>query len=331
MPNTDRKLRVFLCHASQDKPVVRELYQRLLAEGWIEPWLDEEKLLPGQDWDMEIEKAVEAADAVIVCLSSNSVTKEGYVQRELRFVLDIADYKPEETVFVIPVRLDDCPAPRRLRRMHYVDYFPNERQEKAYNRLRDSLEFRAKALKVVQIKQASPWTNLVSENREFYSNTSGRISAENSHIPKVFISYSHIDEKHMRRLVSMLRPFEKQKAFEIWNDREITAGDEWYQDIQNAINSCEIALLLISIDFLNSRFIQEEELSRLLQLRKEKGLRIVPIIIRDCPWTSVPILKDLQALPKDGKPVINFTGTNQPDRIWAEIALTIERLAEYSG
>ena len=37
----DRKLRVFLCHASQDKPVVRELYQRLLAEGWIDPWMDE--------------------------------------------------------------------------------------------------------------------------------------------------------------------------------------------------------------------------------------------------------------------------------------------------
>jgi hypothetical protein len=65
-----RKLRVFLCHASQDKPIVRELYQRLLAEGWIDPWLDEEKLIPGQDWDMEIEKALETADAVILCLSN---------------------------------------------------------------------------------------------------------------------------------------------------------------------------------------------------------------------------------------------------------------------
>ena len=43
MLTIDRKLRVFLCHASQDKPVVRELYQRLLAESWIDPWLDEEK------------------------------------------------------------------------------------------------------------------------------------------------------------------------------------------------------------------------------------------------------------------------------------------------
>jgi hypothetical protein len=46
MPTTDRKHRVFLCHSKDDKVVVRELYQRLNAEGWIDPWLDEEKLLP---------------------------------------------------------------------------------------------------------------------------------------------------------------------------------------------------------------------------------------------------------------------------------------------
>ena len=71
MPTEKRLLKVFLCHASQDKPVVRELYQRLLAEGWIDPWLDKEKLLPGQEWELEIEKSVEAADVVIVCLSKS--------------------------------------------------------------------------------------------------------------------------------------------------------------------------------------------------------------------------------------------------------------------
>ncbi|NOH04111.1 MAG: toll/interleukin-1 receptor domain-containing protein [Chloroflexi bacterium] len=137
-----RKLRVFLCHASQDKPIVRELYQRLSAEGWLDPWLDEEKLLPGQDWDMEIEKAVEAADAVIVCLSNRSVTKEGYIQRELKFVLDIALEKPEGTIFVVPLRLDDCMLPRRLRAWHYVDYFPVEQRKRAYPRLLQSLNAR---------------------------------------------------------------------------------------------------------------------------------------------------------------------------------------------
>jgi len=144
---TDRKLRVFLCHASQDKPIVRELYQRLLAEGWIDPWLDEEKLLPGQDWSMEIEKAVEAADSVIVCLSDNSVTKEGYVQRELKYILDIALEKPEGTIFIIPLRLDSCQVPRRIRGWQWVDLFPKENWEVGYLKIIKSLENRILNLK----------------------------------------------------------------------------------------------------------------------------------------------------------------------------------------
>jgi formylglycine-generating enzyme required for sulfatase activity len=148
MNSVDRKLRVFLCHASHDKPVVRELYQRLLSEGWIDPWLDEEKLLPGQDWDIEIEKAVEVADVVIVCLSENSVTKEGYVQREIKRALDKSDEKPEGIVYIIPFRLNDCEVPRRLSRWHWIDYFPLGKQPKLYANLLKSLRVRAKSLEI---------------------------------------------------------------------------------------------------------------------------------------------------------------------------------------
>jgi formylglycine-generating enzyme required for sulfatase activity len=140
-----RPLRVFLCHSSNDKPTVRELYQKLRAETWIQPWLDEEELYPGQDWNMEIEKAVEAADAIIVCLSKGSITKEGYIQRELRIVLDFADYKPEGTLYIIPVRLEECEPPRRLRAWQYADYFEGQRG-RAFQRLLVSLKRRADAL-----------------------------------------------------------------------------------------------------------------------------------------------------------------------------------------
>ncbi len=139
-------LKVFLCHSSQDKPAVRELCQRLRAEGWIDPWLDEEKLLPGQDWDLQIEKAVEAADAVIVFMSNRSVNKEGYVQAEVRMILRMAMQKPEEAIFIIPLRLDDCPVPFRLRSWQYVDYFPKGRKAVTYQRLLESLRLRARAL-----------------------------------------------------------------------------------------------------------------------------------------------------------------------------------------
>lgn len=141
-----RKLRVFLCHASQDKPIVRELYKRLLAEDWIDPWLDEEKLLPGQDWNLEIEKAVETSDAVLVCVSSTSVAKEGYVQRELRQVLDIALDKLDGAIFVIPIRLDDCELPRKLRDRHFLDYFPPTNQASAFDKLKASLKIRKDGL-----------------------------------------------------------------------------------------------------------------------------------------------------------------------------------------
>ena len=141
-----RKLKVFLCHASQDKPVVRELYQRLFVEKWIDPWLDEENLLPGQDWNLEIEKAVESSDAVIVCLSSVSVDKEGYVQKELRKVLDLALEKLEGAVFILPVRLDDCGFPRQLKDKQFLDYFPVANRDSAFEKLKTGLKLRKDSL-----------------------------------------------------------------------------------------------------------------------------------------------------------------------------------------
>ncbi len=141
MPESKRPLRVFLCHASQDKPVVRELSQRLASEGWIDPWLDEKKLLPGQDWRLKIEEAVEISDIVIICLSSNSVSKEGFVQKELRYAREIALEKPEETIFLIPLRLDECDVPRGLRFYQWADYF-GEKKEETYSALIESLKLR---------------------------------------------------------------------------------------------------------------------------------------------------------------------------------------------
>jgi formylglycine-generating enzyme required for sulfatase activity len=145
MTDTNRPLRVFICHSSADKPVVRELCQKLRAEEWIQPWLDEEELYPGEDWDLAIQKAVEESDVVLVCLSNNSITKRGYVQKELRYVVDIALEIPEEEIFIIPLRLEECTPPRSLREWQYADYFEGKRKD-AYRRLMVSLKRRAVSL-----------------------------------------------------------------------------------------------------------------------------------------------------------------------------------------
>src|SRR2546423_1671211 len=92
--DSPRLLRIFLCHSSGDKPAVRELHKRLVTAGF-EPWLDEERLLPGQRWRDEIPRAVQASDLVIVCLSLASISKAGYVQREIKQALDVALEQPE--------------------------------------------------------------------------------------------------------------------------------------------------------------------------------------------------------------------------------------------
>jgi hypothetical protein len=86
MPEPKRPLKVFLCHASTDKPKVRELYRYLKRRG-IQPWFDEEHLVGGQDWQVEIPKALATSDAIIICLTKNSVDKEGYIQKEIKFAL----------------------------------------------------------------------------------------------------------------------------------------------------------------------------------------------------------------------------------------------------
>jgi outer membrane protein assembly factor BamD (BamD/ComL family) len=135
---TKRPLKVFLCHASSDKPAVRDLYKRLLVEG-VDAWLDQEKLLPGQDWRVEIPRAVREADVVVICLSNKSITKEGYVQKEIKFALDSADEKPQDTIFLIPARLEDCVVPEQLGRWQWVDLF----EENGFVRLLRSLKLRA--------------------------------------------------------------------------------------------------------------------------------------------------------------------------------------------
>jgi len=149
MPET-KKLQVFLCHASLDKPQVRELYKYLRRRG-IAPWLDAENLLPGQDWQVEIPQVLLASDAIIVCLSKNSVTKEGYVQKEIASALDKAQEKPG-AIFVIPAKLEECDVPARLSRYQWVDL----QQPDGYPRLMRSLKLRAKQLQRIHVEESQP-------------------------------------------------------------------------------------------------------------------------------------------------------------------------------
>ncbi len=150
-------LRIFLCHSSGDKPAVRNLYQRLSGEGF-DPWLDEENILEKQKLEFEIAKAVKNSDVVIVCLSHKAINKTGYVHKEIKYALDKADEQPEDTISLIPLKLEECDVPERLRHLHWIDFF----EEKGYERLTISLQKCAETI----ISGSDPESNLIQDHKE---------------------------------------------------------------------------------------------------------------------------------------------------------------------
>src|SRR5262249_2918945 len=128
-------------------------------------------------------------------------------------------------------------------------------------------------------------------------------------------------------LVKGLAGLKRRGVIDAWQDRLIEPGEEWLPAIKQALNECDLALLLASADFIASRVIYEEELPVFLSRRQQEGLTILPIIVRDCLWKSEPLLKDLQALPRDGKALMSFPKARR-DRVWMEIAQAIEKIAQ---
>lgn len=116
---------------------------------------------------------------------------------------------------------------------------------------------------------------------------------------RIFISYSHEDEDWKDSVSGQLSVL--NAVFDVWDDRRITAGDDWQAEITSALADCDVALLLISRDFLNSAYIKENEVPALLRRREQEGLRVIPVILRPCPWQRVNWLNSIQARPLDGE------------------------------
>ena len=119
------RIHVFLAYAEEDRPVVRKLYAALQQAGF-EPWMDQEKLLAGQNWPRAIERAIDLSSFFLGCFSQRSTVKRGHFQSELRYALDLAARIANDQIFLLPVRLNHCELPRKIaRKVHCVDLFPD--------------------------------------------------------------------------------------------------------------------------------------------------------------------------------------------------------------
>ncbi len=117
--------RVFLAYVAEDLELAQKLYDDLRRLG-ADPWLDRQRLVPGQNWPRAIEAAIEVSDFFIPLFSKRSVVKRSQFHSELRYALDCANRQPLDQPFMMPVRLDDCGVPRTIAQsVQYIDLFPD--------------------------------------------------------------------------------------------------------------------------------------------------------------------------------------------------------------
>ncbi|MEM9629062.1 MAG: TIR domain-containing protein [Pseudomonadota bacterium] len=153
------------------------------------------------------------------------------------------------------------------------------------------------------------------------------MAATSGDAPSVFISYSHKDEVWKDRLQTQLDVLGMEGVLNVWEDRRIAAGDDWRDEIEQAIERADVAVLLISADFLTSDFIRDEEVGPFLERRHRDGMRVIPILIRPCPWRKVDWLAKIQMRPADGR-VVAAGNDYQIDHDFASIAEEISDLLE---
>ena len=138
---------------------------------------------------------------------------------------------------------------------------------------------------------------------------------------RLFFSYSHKDETLRDELESHLKILEREQLIQLWHDRRIDPGLDWAEDIDTHLNQADIILLLISADFINSRYCYEVELPHALKRHQSGAATVIPIIIRPADWQA-PKLARLSTLPTDAKAVTTW---DNRDAAWLNVETGIKK------
>jgi hypothetical protein len=153
------------------------------------------------------------------------------------------------------------------------------------------------------------------------------IAEERTTRSTIFISYSHKDEQEKDTLLNYLGVLEQTGLVKPWSDDKIGAGADWEAEINKAIVEARVAILLITVNFLNSDYIRRKELPALLKQHEREGLTIIPLIARPCPWLRLDWLNKINARPKNGAPLWREDG-RYVDEDLTEIAYEIAGMVE---
>jgi hypothetical protein len=108
-----------MSYAREDEPTVAEITRRL-NDFAVVTWFDKQNLIPGDDWEMRIEQAIEKSDFFLLFLSRKTEDKIGFRNREIQLAIKQQSYHPRGHIFLIPILLDDCTPPHDLRGLNWL-------------------------------------------------------------------------------------------------------------------------------------------------------------------------------------------------------------------
>ena len=144
---------------------------------------------------------------------------------------------------------------------------------------------------------------------------------------KTFICYAHEDHEVVDGLKKQLAIFEKKGLLQIWSDGKILAGEHWDKSIKTQLEHAEIILLFISVDFINSDYIEKNELQAALQRHRDGHATLIPIIVRPCHWAEYFDIGQFQALPSKARPILSSHFPHLEEAFF-EIASGVKKTAE---
>jgi hypothetical protein len=138
---SDVSAKIFISYAREDEVKVMELYKRL-KKGGFQPWMDQEDIVGGEEWQPTISKAIDTTDLFVFCITKHSVDKRGEIQREILKALEKAQTRMSDDIYIIPLLLEDVSIPERLSKYQAIKYF----EQNGWNRLTQSVQTAIKRL-----------------------------------------------------------------------------------------------------------------------------------------------------------------------------------------